>query len=210
MNKVISALVLAASLAFFGSATAQADHDPNYPATSTGTVSDGTVAPGETFIFSGSGFLPGETIEITVTLDGPAPSAAGVGAAPAGGQAAAAVGGIIPLSQLVFSGTTKADAQGNFSFPITLSQEGVYTLTATGLQSGHTVTAQVIVDGEANGVVGANPAPRDLANTGGSSADLANTGLDSGLLIWGAAGAAALGLGAGGVLLARRRAHAGV
>jgi hypothetical protein len=64
MKKSIAALALAGTIALTGTAPAMA---ANYPApgTGTGTVSDGTVTPGEVFTFSGTGFLAGETITIT-------------------------------------------------------------------------------------------------------------------------------------------------
>jgi LPXTG-motif cell wall-anchored protein len=91
--------------------------------------------------------------------------------------------------------TTTADSNGNFSFPVSISEPGVYTLTATGQTSGVVVSATVTVVGNAGAA--------DLANTGGQP--LANTGADASLLLWGAAGVAALGLGAGGVIVSRRR-----
>ena len=62
MNKTSAVIVLAGSLAFAGAGAAQATVTPSpYPAEQNqGTVSDGTIAPGETVIFSGTGFFPGE------------------------------------------------------------------------------------------------------------------------------------------------------
>lgn len=95
--------------------------------------------------------------------------------------------------------TTTADSNGTFAFPLSISEPGVYTLTATGQTSGAVASATVTVVGEAAGAA-------DLANTGGQP--LANTGTDASLLLWGAAGVAALGLGAGGVIVSRRRTKA--
>lgn len=194
MKKTVSALALAGSLAFLGAGGAQADHDVAYPSSPvTGTVSDGTVAPGETFIFSGTGFYPGEPIELELSRDGAEPSAAG---AAGGGRSAASVAGMIAPTEQVTKTTIAADADGNFAYPFDVEQGGVYTMTATGLQSGHVVTAQVVVHSETTGTA--------LAGTGG--VPLANTGLSSGMLIWGAAGLGALVLGAGNVIAAKRRA----
>ncbi|MUU72427.1 peptidase [Pseudarthrobacter sp. GA104] len=200
MKKTVSALALAGSLAFLGAGGAQANHDTDYPsAPVTGTVSDGTVAPGESFIFSGTGFNPGEPIAIDVSREDAVPSAAGASGTGGGPSAASPAGMIVPLEK-VASATTTADAAGNFSHPFGLNENGLYTLEATGLQSGHVVTSQVVVHSEAAAVVVADgPAAK-------VGAALANTGLSSGVLIWGAAGLGALVFGAGSVVAAKRRA----
>jgi LPXTG-motif cell wall-anchored protein len=192
MKKSLAAIALAGSITLIGAVPAMA----TYPApTTSGTVSDGTVAPGETFTFSGSGFLAGEAISITVTLTR-APQASG--GAFAGGASMAVPAKInLPLAPQTFA--TTADANGNFAFPVSISEAGTYTLTATGLTSGNTVTASVTVDGATvgTGVI-----------TSGSAAELADTGTDASLLLWGAAGIGALGLGAAGVIVSRRRSKA--
>ncbi|MEA3550246.1 peptidase [Pseudarthrobacter sp. C1] len=198
MKKTVSALALAGSLAFLGAGGAQANHDTDYPsAPVTGTVSDGTVAPGESFIFSGTGFNPGEPIAIDVSREDAVPSASGT----AGGPSAASPAGMILPLEKVASATTTADAAGNFSHPFDLDENGLYTLEATGLQSGHVVTSQVVVHSEAAAAVVVADGP--AAKVG---AALANTGLSSGVLIWGAAGLGALVFGAGSVVAAKRRA----
>ncbi|TLM74485.1 peptidase [Pseudarthrobacter sp. NamB4] len=200
MKKTVSALALAGSLAFLGAAGAQANHDTDYPSEPvTGTVSDGTVGADEAFIFSGNGFLAGEPIEMEVSLDGAEPAAAGTAAGP---SAASPVGLIVPM-RLVASATTTADAAGNFSYPFSFDQDGLYTLEATGLQSGHVVTAQVVVQSAAVGVIEAEgPSARGRAD-----GFLPTTGLSVGMLVWGAAGIGALVVGAGTVVVARRRAR---
>lgn len=202
MKKTVSALALAGSLAFLGAGGAQANHDTDYPSEPvTGTVSDGTVASDEAFIFSGTGFNAGEPIEMEVSRDGAEPSAAAVPGT-GGGPSAASPAGVIVLMKMVARATTTADAAGNFSYPFNLGQEGLYTLEATGLQSGHVVTAQVVVHSETAGAVNGE-AP---GTSGGVGVPLANTGLSSGVLIWGAAGIGALIFGAGSVVAAKRRA----
>jgi LPXTG-motif cell wall-anchored protein len=189
MKKSLAAIALAGSITLIGAVPAMA----TYPApTTSGTVSDGTVAPGETFTFSGSGFLAGEAISITVTLTR-APQASG--GAFAGGASMAVPAKInLPLAPQTFA--TTADANGNFAFPVSISEAGTYALTATGLTSGNTVTASITVAGATvgTGVI-----------TSGSAAELADTGTDASLLLWGAAGIGALGLGAAGVIVSRRR-----
>lgn len=193
MNKSLSIVVLAGALALIGAVPAVAGNYPAPPPNA--AVSDGTVGPGETFVFSGRGFLAGETLVITVTPGG---RPASTGASIAGG-ASRSVPGKIAMAPQTF--TTTADSSGNFAFPLSISEPGVFTLTATGQTSGHTVSTTVTVIGEASGAA-------DLSNTSGQP--LANTGTDAALLLWGAAGVGALGLGAGGVIISRRRTKASV
>lgn len=200
MKRTASALVLAGSLAFFGAGAAYATTTPSpYPAedaAATGTVSDPVVAPGEPFVFSGSGFTPGETIDIDVVKEASDPTAS---AASSGGRLAAARGGAIILAQQVLDLTTTADAEGDFAVTITLYEEGVYTLTATGRESGEQATAVVTV-------VGDEAAPV----AGGGAEALPDTGVDGSMILLGAAGLGALGLGAASVVVARRRSGAEV
>jgi LPXTG-motif cell wall-anchored protein len=192
LKKSFAAIALAGSITLIGAGPAMANTP--YPApTTSGTVSDGTVAPGETFTFSGSGFLAGEAISVTVTLTR-APQASG-GAFSGGASMAVPAKINLPLAPQTFA--TTADANGNFAFPVSISEAGTYALTATGLTSGNTVTSSVTVAGATvvNGGV----------STSGSAAELADTGSDASLLLWGAAGIGALGLGAAGVIISRRR-----
>ncbi len=158
-------------------------------------VSDGVVGPGEDFIFSGQGFLAGETLTITVT---PGDAPASDGASIAGGAAVAAK---INLYLAPSTLSTTADAQGRFSLPISISEAGTYSITATGNTSGVTVgpvTVKVVASL-------ANTGGAPLANTGSG---LANTGADSGLILWTLVGAGALAAGATSVVVVRRRAKA--
>jgi len=190
MKKLIAAVALAAAVTLAGTAPALATTYPAPPPNA--AVSDGTVGPGENFVFSGKGFLAGETLTITVT---PGSAPASTGASIAGG-ASRAVPGVISLATTF---TTTADSSGAFSFPVSISEPGVYTLTATGNTSGRTVSAAVTVTG--------TPAGTGLANTGTGTA-LANTGADSSLILWSLVGAGALAAGAASVITVRRRARA--
>ncbi|MCC3266578.1 LPXTG cell wall anchor domain-containing protein [Arthrobacter gengyunqii] len=197
MKKTASALVLAGTLAFFGAGAANALE--NYPAPTPGGVSDPTVAPGATVTFSGSGFTPGEAIRVDVDYDNAPVVVPGTG-----------VNGIIILAELVNTFTTNADAQGGFSTPVTLGEAGTYTLTATGLTSGKTITSTVSVDpafaNDGSGAGDGGSGDGSGAGTGGSDdADLANTGADSAMLLWGAAGIVAVGAGVASVAVARRK-----
>jgi LPXTG-motif cell wall-anchored protein len=194
MKKTLAALALAGSIALVGSAPAMAQG--LYPALPPAAgVSDGTVAPGETFTFTGQGFLAGETVTITVTL-------VTGGAANAGGTAVSAK---IPVFQAPQTLTATADAQGKIAVPIALNEAGTYSITATGNTSGVTVGPVTVVVGAALSNTGGNAAGSGSA---GSPAGLANTGVDSGLVLWTLVGAGALAAGATSVVVVRRRAKA--
>jgi LPXTG-motif cell wall-anchored protein len=192
MKKIIAGLALAGSIALMGSTPATALTYPAPPVS--GTVSAATVAPGETFTFSGSGFVPGEAVTITVTL-ARAPQAAS-GSFSGGASMAVPAKINLPLAPQSFA--TTADANGIFAFPVSISEAGTYTLTATGA-SGHTVTSSVTVAGATvgNGVA-----------TSGSASELADTGANSSMLLWSLVGAGALAAGATSVVVVRRRAKA--
>lgn len=207
MKKAISAVFIAGALTLTGAGAAQAFEYPEEAVQ--GTVSDGTVAPGESVVFSSNEglFTPGEIIDIAVDFVPGEPAAGG----PAGGagRVGAALGAPILPMAIVLTDTVTADAEGNFSYSVTLEEEGTYTLTATGRESGQTVSATVVVDAPAAGVGGGSTTGG--TTTGGTTVTgggLANTGIDSAMLLWGAAGIGALGLGAGSIFVARRRAGA--
>ena len=196
MKKTLAALTLAGSIALIGAVPAMATNN-NYPAPpANSAVSDGTVGPGEQFVFRGRGFKAGEGLSITVTPGGrPASTGASVN-----GRGMSVSGKItLPLAPQKFS--SKADAQGAFTFPVTISETGVYSLTATGLESGITATSTVTVQGAAVGASLPNKA---------NGAALANPGADSNLMIWSLVGAGALAAGVTSVVVVRRRAKADV
>jgi LPXTG-motif cell wall-anchored protein len=194
MKKTLAALALAGSIALVGSAPAMAQG--LYPALPpAASVSDGTVAPGEAFTFFGQGFLPGETVTITITL-------VQSGASNAGGTAVSAK---IPVFQAPQTLTAVADEQGKISVPLTINEAGTYQITATGNTSGVTVGPVTVVVAAALSNPGGNAAGSGNANAG---AGLAATGTDSGLVLWTLVGAGALAAGATSVVVVRRRAKA--
>lgn len=195
MKKTLAALALAGSIALVGAAPSMAATYPALPPQA--AVSDGTVGPGEDFVFSGQGFLAGETLTITVT---PGQAPASDGASIAGGAAVAAK---INLYLAPSTLSTTADAQGRFSLPIAISEAGTYSITATGNTSGVTVGPVTVTVAASLANTGGAP----LANTGSG---LANTGADSGLILWTLVGAGALAAGATSVVVVRRRAKAEV
>lgn len=199
MKKALAAVAIAGSLTFAGVGAAQARDAQYTPPAVQGTVNDGTVAPGETVVFSSNQglFIPGEIIDITVDFVAGEPAASG--ATGGAGRLGVALGGTVLPMAIILTDTVTADAEGNFSYSVTLKEEGTYTLTATGRESGQVVRATVVVDApEATVGVG----------TGSTGGGLADTGIDSAMLLWGAAGVGALGLGAGSIFVARRRAGA--
>lgn len=199
MRKSLAALTLAGSIALVGAVPAVANN-ANYPAPNTSVaVSDASVAPGEAFIFSGTGFTPGEGITITITPTG-TPAASG-GSVSAGSLA---VSSRIPLAPSTLG--TVADGNGAFAASIVINEPGAYALTATGNSSGVTVgPVTVVVGGAALSNTGTTTGTgTGLANTGG--VPLANTGADSSLILWSLVGAGALAAGTASVVVARRRA----
>ena len=215
MRKTASILAIAGSITLLGAGAAQANtlNDARYGGADSATVSDGTIAPGEAVIFSVTGgvFDPNEAIRFTVDRTNATPSAAGFGA----GGAASARGGLIVLNQIILDEVKYADGNGNFSTTVTLTEEGVYTLTAAAVDGSPAPISQtVVVDsdyatstGTTGGTTGTSGGT--TGTTGGTTTatkgGLANTGIDSAMGLWGAAGIGALGLGAGSIVVARRR-----
>lgn len=196
MKKTFAALALAGSIALIGSAPAMAATYPALPPQA--AVSDGTVGPGETFVFRGQGFLAGERLIIRVT---PGQAPASNGANIAGSRSVAARINVVAEAQTL---TTTADSQGAFALPITINEAGTYSLTATGETSGVTVGPVTVTVAASLANTGGATAGAPLANTGG----LAKTGADSGLVLWTLVGAGALAAGATSVVVVRRRAKA--
>lgn len=193
MKKTLAALALAGSIALIGSAPAVAATYPALPPQA--AVSDGVVGPGESFVFRGQGFLAGESLTITVTPGNP-PAASGANIA--GGTSFSAK---IPVFLAPQTLGATADAQGVVALPISISEAGTYSITATGNTSGVTVGPVTVTVAASLANTGGAP----LANTGSG---LANTGADSGLILWTLVGAGALAAGATSVVVVRRRAKA--
>ncbi len=191
MKKTLAALALAGSIALIGSAPAMATTYPALPPQA--AVSDGTVGPGESFVFRGQGFLAGESLTIRVTPGNP-PAASGANIA--GSRSVAARISVVAEAQTL---KATADAKGAFSLPVTINQAGVYSLTATGDTSG-------VVVGPVTVTVAALVANANAVSNANSNSALATTGADSGLILWTLVGAGALAAGAASVVVVRRRA----
>jgi LPXTG-motif cell wall-anchored protein len=195
MKKTLAALALAGSIALVGSAPAMAATYPALPPAA--GVDDGTVVPGQVFTFTAQGFLAGETVTITITVTT-------TGAANTGGTAVSAR---IPVYQAPQTLSATADAQGRISVPLSISDPGTYSITATGNTSGVTVGPVTVSVAGSLANTGSTTGGAPLANTGSG---LANTGADSGLVLWTLVGAGALAAGATSVVVVRRRAKAEV
>lgn len=191
-KKIGAALALSGAIVLAGALPAVAGQ---YPAPSpSAVVSDSTVAPGEPFTFTASGFTPGETVTISFALVG-GPQAAGGGR----GGANLSVPGVLPAAPAPLS--VVADARGVVSATIVLNEPGTYLITATGATSGRTATARVVV--VASGAVA------QITNQGqGGGQALAQTGADPALIGWSIAGVGAVAAGAAVTIVARRRSAA--
>jgi len=146
MRKLVSALAIAAALTLLAiPASAQEDYPPS--SSDSLTVSESTVAPGESITISGDGAEPGATVAFKLTKSS---SALGVGRVVLAGQRLAAL--VRPQAQSSVSlGSTTADSDGSFSATLTIPSgldDGTYTLTAT---SGGVVLATATIQVAASG-----------------------------------------------------------
>lgn len=192
MKKSIATLALAGVIALAGTAPAMATTYPA-PGNEQGLVSDGTIARGESITFSGSGYIAGETINITFQRTGGKKNSAGERPAPANYSLA-------------------ADRTGAFSTSITFPDSGNYTIRAIGATSGTTRSAAVVVNsgngggnnnGGGNHGGGNGKGKPDFAAA--SSVTAAGTA-DSNLVLWSLVGAGALAASAASAAVLRRRA----
>ncbi|WP_269938261.1 LPXTG cell wall anchor domain-containing protein [Arthrobacter sp. HY1533] len=202
MKKTLVSLALAGILTLsVGTVAAQAA--PDYPAEGSATVSDTVVVPGQAVTFAGSGFAPGETIDVTATQT----------SAVAGGAIGSIGGGISMSKPLIVKAvapstfTTQATAAGTFSLPVTLSANGTWTLTAVGRTSGNKASQVVKVVTSLPGSGSGTGAGDGNTVADGEKGGLANTGIDTGVLVWSLVGAGALAAGVGTVVVSRRRSR---
>jgi LPXTG cell wall anchor motif len=168
MRKLVSALAIAAGLSLLAGPAFAQPYPPttpppgNLPSTTDNlTVSDTTLAPGESFTVSGDGAEPGATVTFTLKRSS---SALGADRALAAGAGMARlVAAVRPQAQSsVPLGSTTANGAGQFSATLTIpsgTDPGVYTLTAT---TGGDVLAVVTIRVVAASGVG------DLPFTGGN------------------------------------------
>ncbi|MCZ9880220.1 hypothetical protein [Arthrobacter sp. B2a2-09] len=203
MKKFIAALALAGTIALAGTAPAVAATTYPAPGNEYGTVSDGTIARGESTTFSGSGYIAGETINITFKRTGGKKASDGERPAPSN-----------------FS--VIADGTGAFSTTITFMDGGNYMIGAVGATSGNTRWAAVVVNsgnGGGNNNGGGNHgggndkgkgisglAAVSSVTAAGAATGQANTVADSNLVMWSLVGAGALAASAASAAVVRRRA----
>ncbi|WP_091467701.1 hypothetical protein [Paenarthrobacter nitroguajacolicus] len=194
MKKTITTLMVAGTIMFAGIAPAVASTYPA-PGNEQGTVSDGTIDRGETITFSASGYLPGETVNITFEKRG-------------GPQGSA------PANFSVI-----ANGDGAITKSVTFEDAGSFMITAVGSESGVTRSARVAVNNgnhgrgnNGNGKGGGNHDSDFVAVSSVTDARAAvgpeKLATDPGLIVWGLAGAGVLAAGAASVVIARRRSGA--
>lgn len=189
LKKSIAALALAGVIALAGTAPAVASTYPA-PGNEQGTVSDGTIAAGESITFAGSGYFAGETINVTFQRTGGKKDSSGERPAPS-------------------SFSVIADGTGAFSTSITFTDGGNYKIAAVGATSGNTRWAAITVNsgnggGNNNGGGNHGGGKGTSGLTGASSVTEAGTAVDSSLIMWSLVGAGALAASAGSAALIRR------
>ena len=207
MKRSIAALALAGTIALAGTAPAMAATTYPAPGNEYGTVSDGTIARGESITFSGSGYIAGETINVTFQRTG--------------GKKASDGGRPAPPSFSV-----NADGTGAFSTSITFTDGGNYMISAVGARSGNTRWAAVVVnsgnggsnnDGGGNHGGGNHGGGNGKGNSGlaavssvtdaGTATGDANNVAESNLVLWSLVGAGTLAATAASAAVIRRRAR---
>ena len=200
MKKSIAALALAGTIALAGTAPAVAATYPA-PGNEQGTVSDGTIAAGESITFAGSGYIAGETINITFQRTGGKKNSEGERPAP-------------PNFSVI------ADRTGAFSTTITFMDGGNYMIGAVGATSGTTRSAAVVVNsgkgggnnngggnhGVGNGKGNSDFAAASSVTAAGTATGQANILADSNLVLWSLVGAGTLAASAASAAVVRRRA----
>ena len=160
MRKLVSALAITAGLTLLAApAYAQEDYPPANDDSL--TVSESTVAPGESITISGDGAEPGATVTFKLVRSS---SALGAGKVLLAGPRLAAL--VRPQAQSTVSlGSTTADDDGSFSATLTIPSgldDGVYSLIATsGGEVLATATIRVLAAGGAGALpfTGSNVAP---------------------------------------------------
>ncbi|OII43516.1 hypothetical protein [Plantibacter sp. MMLR14_011] len=145
------------------------------------TVSGSVTAGGtSTVSFGDGGFQPGETVSLALTGEN------------ATGATLAAV------DTQTIQKTASATGAVNLNVTLPTNATGSYTVTATGLTTGITGTATLTVTAAGSG-----------SGSGGNDNDLADTGFGApAFVVWGAAGAVALGAALIAVLVMVRRQRA--
>jgi hypothetical protein len=153
LSRIITALL--AGLAVAGAPTAagaaQPAAPPSYPPTAPSlTLSDNAVVVGQTVRLFGRGFGSNEDVEIRVTrtpLAARAPGGQPAGRNPGTTVAMVPVAYQLPSKQPQPSLAARTDAAGNFTTTYRATEVGEFTFVATGLSSGRTASATLVVLG---------------------------------------------------------------
>lgn len=164
--------------------TAMAAPAPYPPGAPSITLSPSTITLGGTITISGTGFGPGEVIDITFTVQSTGLRAHG----------AAFVALATPAQHVT------ASAEGSFTTSAVMDTEGTIQITATGETSGFTASATETVTAAASTTTAATVATTTAA------AGLPNTGVNRTMLVIGIVGGAlAIIIGGGLVWLGASR-----
>jgi LPXTG-motif cell wall-anchored protein len=126
-------MLIAAAATTAVAVPAAAYGQPYAPVGPTVTVSDSTVVVGDTVEVTGTGFGAGEPITITVSYQ-----TIGMGI-PRGGRS------VVPRAQQLAQDTARANADGTFRHRLTLTTAGRALITATGVETGRSGSATVLV-----------------------------------------------------------------
>jgi LPXTG-motif cell wall-anchored protein len=221
IRRVLAGTVLGlAGSALLALPAAAVPGDPYGPQPSGGglSVSDSNATVGETITVAGSGFAPNSdvTISSTVVNQGFGQVSADAAAAPL--RALAPAGrAAVPVQRLAAATctlgqtcTVTADANGNFTASILLTQAGTVVITATGVDPAgnqRVLTATIFVAGGAGaggaGTGGTGTGGGSAGSVGGGDVGLPNTGSDlkTPVLL----GSVLVLLGGGAAVLGRRR-----
>jgi hypothetical protein len=199
--RVLGLLIATASALLIMPAAAHAEPYPAEPPAA--TISDGTVSDGGAVTFSGAGFLPGETISISISYGG-SDSTAAFDAKP--GRFVLAVATLPRLAAM----NVTASEDGTFSVQLTLTQVGTATLVATGLTSGVSVTqtVEVVAGSDGDSALGGDSRNDSADTSAGGGSTLPTTGPSGrGLAIglYGGLGTILVGAGVLWFTRARRR-----
>ncbi|HWH00668.1 MAG TPA: hypothetical protein VNV66_15415 [Pilimelia sp.] len=165
--RFIVPLLAAAAATLMAPAAASAEPYPAPPPAATVSVS--TTAVGGSVVFTATGFIVGEDVDIDVTYEATDSGAAytGRGAVVLARAAAAHDVLALPVPRAVVK-TVQADDSGTVSTALSLTRVGTAVITATGQQSGVSVSATVKV--LASGAGDTLPGGDSLPTTGPATA----------------------------------------
>jgi hypothetical protein len=154
--RILVSTLAAVGVAVVMPAAASAEPYPAVPPPA--AVSAGTVAAGGSVTFSGTGFIPGETIDISVTYTSTSGTGLRIHGRTGGGTDRIVLAGV----PTVVVGHVTASSTGSFSTTVELTQAGTAELVATGESSGVSVSATVHVTAAGSGLATTGQSGRRL------------------------------------------------